>query len=105
MNPSLASLTLVVISGLCLVVYLLGFTAGENEGRSVGRDEGHQQGKKDGAVRAFAVGYDRGRRERAEEEGKEEDDEPVVTSGPNLTIAVTLAVVTVLALTILQRVK
>ena len=60
MNYPLASLALVILAGLCLVAYLFGYEAG----KQAGREAGHESGKKEGAVRAFAVGYDRGKRER-----------------------------------------
>lgn len=89
MNP-LASLALVVLAGLCLVAYLFGYEAG----RSAGQDEGHKKGKKDGAVRAFAVGYDRGKRER----GDDEDEEDY--SGPSWIVLLTIALATAMVLTL-----
>ena len=90
MNP-LASLALVVLAGLCLVAYLFGYEAG----RSAGQDEGHKKGKKDGAVRAFAVGYDRGKRERGDDEDGDEG-----YSGPSWIVLLTIALATAMVLTL-----
>ncbi len=43
-----------------LIGYQLGFSAGKKEGY----EQGRQDGKQAGSVRAFAVGYDRGRHDR-----------------------------------------
>jgi hypothetical protein len=43
-----------------LASYYWGYNAGKREGFEAGRD----QGKKEGSVKAFAVGYDRGRHDR-----------------------------------------
>lgn len=91
MNP-LASLALVVVAGLCLVAYLFGYEAG----RLAGQDEGHKRGKKDGAVRAFAVGYDRGKRER----GEDEEDEIEEQSGPSWSVFLVIALATAMLLTL-----
>lgn len=91
MNP-LASLALVVLAGLCLVAYLFGYEAG----RSAGQDEGHEKGKKEGAVRAFAVGYDRGKREREEDE----DDDEYEATGPSWVVFLTIVLATAMLLTL-----
>lgn len=101
MNHPLVSLGLVVLVGVCLVAYLLGFSAGKDEGHTKGHDEGRQKGKKEGAVRAFAVGYDRGKREREEEEGGNEDDGDRASDGPSWLVVLLLILGTVAVLTLL----
>jgi flagellar basal body-associated protein FliL len=94
MNHPLVSLAAVVLAGLCLIAYLFGFSVGQDQGR----DEGQKKGKEEGAVRAFAVGYDRGKRERAKE--KEEKDKKRSADNPNLIISLLLVVGTVIVLTL-----
>lgn len=101
MNHPLVSLGLVVLVGVCLVAYLLGFSAGKDEGRSEGHDEGRQKGKKEGAVRAFAVGYDRGKREREEEEDGDEGDDDTAADRPSWLVILLLILGTVAVLTLL----
>lgn len=96
---SLASLGLVVLAGSCLAAYLFGYEAGKRVGRQQGHDEGHQRGKKEGAVRAFAVGYERGKREREEPE-EEEDEKVAKPARPSLAMFFFLAVTTVLLLSL-----
>lgn len=100
MNPSLASLALVVIAGTCLVFYLLGFNAGKDEGRGEGHEKGKAEGKKEGAVRAFAVGYDRGKREASGDD--EDDDGEKADSAPNLVVIFVLILGTVVILTLIS---
>ncbi len=57
-----------------LMGYYLGYSAGQKEGY----DRGHREGKQSGSVRAFAVGYDRGRHDR---EAKEQQAQPPPPQG------------------------
>jgi hypothetical protein len=59
MSTLLAMLVTVLALGM-LVAYHVGYSAGRRDGFEQGREDG----KKAGAVRAYAVGYDRGRHDR-----------------------------------------
>ena len=59
MSDLIAIFLILATTGM-LIAYYLGYSAG----RQKGREEGHREGKQAGAVRAFAVGYDRGRHDR-----------------------------------------
>lgn len=52
-----------------LLGYYLGYAAGQKEGY----ERGHREGKQAGAVRAFAVGYDRGRHDREAKQQQQEE--------------------------------
>jgi membrane protein YqaA with SNARE-associated domain len=52
-----------------LIAYYLGYYAGKREGFESGLDKG----KKESAVKAYAVGYDRGKHDR---EAKKEEEPP-----------------------------
>ncbi len=54
-----AMLLIVIVIGM-LLAYYLGYGVGRREGIEQGRAEG----KREAAVRAYAVGYDRGRHDR-----------------------------------------
>lgn len=104
MNPSLASLALVVITGVCLVAYLFGFNAGRDEGHDKGHSEGREQGKKEGSVRAFAVGFDRGKRQAlAEKEEGDKGDES--NNRLSLPAFILIIILTVAVLTLLRAVQ
>jgi hypothetical protein len=99
MNQSLVSLALVVVIGIVLFVYLIGFSAGQDDGHERGR----ATGKKEGSVRAFAVGYDRGKRER---ESQDDEEEPgSKPEGPRLAVLVLLALGTVVLLTLIGVIR
>lgn len=100
MNQSLVSLALVVVAGISLLVYLVGFSAGQHEGH----EQGRSKGKKEGSVRAFAVGYDRGKREREAEE-EEDDGEEGEPDGPRFAVLVLVALGTVVLLTLIRVVR
>jgi hypothetical protein len=70
MSSAIAILIVVGALGM-LIGYQLGYSAGHKSGY----DRGHNEGKHAGAVRAFAVGYDRGRHDR-EVKQQEESDKP-----------------------------
>lgn len=107
MNPSLASLALVVISGVCLVAYLLGFNAGRDEGHNQGHSEGREQGKKEGSVRAFAVGFDRGKRQAlAEKEAGDGNDKGADDNNRlSLSAFIFIIILTVIVLTLFGAVQ
>jgi hypothetical protein len=72
MSTLVAILLAIIVLGM-LLSYYVGYRVGHREGF----DRGHQTGKKEGAVRAYAVGYDRGRHERqAKEAAGAEPEEP-----------------------------
>jgi hypothetical protein len=62
--PTLIAMLLAVLVSGMLIAYYVGFTAGRHEGFERGR----QEGKREGSIRAYAVGYDRGRHERQTKE-------------------------------------
>lgn len=99
MNQPLVSLALVITVALLYLAYVLGFSVG----KTTGRDEGHERGKQEGAVRAFAVGYDRGRRER----DNDDDQEGATPSGdrPSLVVFVVLVLATFFALIVAQMIR
>lgn len=97
MNHSLASKALIFVVVMALLTYYAGFSVGKTEGQ----DEGHARGKKEGAVRAFAVGYDRGKRER-EEEDQDDGEEEAPSDGASLLVFCLLVLGTVTALLVVQ---
>ena len=94
MNQSLALLAFVILVGACLIAYLSGFGAGKSEGHETGKKEG----KKEKSMRAFAVGYDRGKRD-----GEQKSVNGTVQ--PSWSILFLLAVLTVVVLTILKTIS
>jgi hypothetical protein len=53
----------VVAAILCvLAAYGLGYSAGYSKGRGDGFEDGKREGAKESSARAFAVGFDRGKR-------------------------------------------
>lgn len=73
MSTMVAMLILVVALGM-LVAYYLGYSIGRAEGFGAG----FAAGKKEGAVKAYAVGYDRGRHDRQTKANEVEAPPPTV---------------------------
>ena len=71
MSTIVAMLLAVIILGM-LLAYYVGYSVGHREGQ----EQGFQAGKKEGSVRAFAVGYDRGRHERLAKQAEAEEPPP-----------------------------
>ncbi len=94
MHASLASLALILLVGVLLVAYLLGFSTG----RSAWHDSGRREGKREGARRAYAVGYDRGK--RGQEYAEDEATGGTEKNSGFFTLLV-IVVMTVVALSIL----
>ena len=94
MNVSLASLALILLVGALLAAYLFGVSTGRSEGHDTGRREGQRLG----AIRAYGVGYDRGKRQRekAADEAKEDTKKM-----PGYFTLLVIVVTTVVALSIL----
>ena len=70
---ALLAILLVIIAVGMLIAYYIGYTTGHREGYECG----HADGKRAGSVRAYAVGYDRGRHNRkAAVESAEQDPGP-----------------------------
>ena len=80
---SFSVLGIIVAVGAVLAAYYMGYSSGRAVGRDEGFDEGKQEGSRDGSMRAYAVGFDRGKRANAD---SEEEDNSKVTS--NLGIAI-----------------
>ena len=80
---SFSVLGIIVAVGAVLAAYYMGYSSGRAVGRDEGFDEGKQEGSREGSMRAYAVGFDRGKRANA---GSEEEDDSKVTS--NLGIAI-----------------
>jgi len=59
MSTLIAMVVAVIVIGM-LLAYYVGYAVGRREGF----EAGHQSGKREGSVRAYAVGYDRGRHDR-----------------------------------------
>ena len=76
---SFSVLGIFVAVGAVVAAYYVGYSSG----RAVGRDEGKQEGSREGSMRAYAVGFDRGKRARA---GTGDNDNGKLTS--NLGIAI-----------------
>ncbi|MCA9149522.1 MAG: Yae1 family protein [Planctomycetales bacterium] len=74
MSTLIAMIVIVVALGM-LVAYQLGYAVGRREGF----DDGFNSGKKKGAVKAYAVGYDRGRHDREAKAAEENPAEPQPT--------------------------
>ena len=68
MSSTLIAVIVIIATVGMLAGYQLGFSAGKRSGF----DKGHRDGKKEGSVKAYAVGYDRGRHNR---EVKKKDEE------------------------------
>ena len=78
---TLAAMLVVIISAGMIVAYHVGYSVGYRDAFAKGRADG----KREGSVRAYAVGYDRGRHNRklAEEAEQQEDaseSSPVLVS-------------------------
>ena len=80
---SFSVLGIIVAVGAVLAAYYMGYSSGRAVGQDEGFDEGKQEGSREGSMRAYAVGFDRGKRANA---GSEEEDNSKVTS--NLGIAI-----------------
>lgn len=70
MTTVAAILVVIVASGM-LVAYYVGFAAGRRDGYEAGR----QDGKRERSLRAYAVGYDRGRHDRQAKQDESEEAE------------------------------
>jgi hypothetical protein len=66
-------LTVIVIG--MLLAYYVGFGVGRREGY----EQGHRDGKRDGSIRAYAVGYDRGRHDRQAKATPADEPAPAAT--------------------------
>ncbi|MCP4189872.1 MAG: hypothetical protein GY768_04510 [Planctomycetaceae bacterium] len=71
MSSTLIALFVIIAALGMLLGYQLGFSAGKRSGF----DKGHRDGKKEGSVKAYAVGYDRGRHDREVKKKEEEGEE------------------------------
>ncbi len=69
---SFSFLGIIVAVVAVLAAYFKGYSSGLAVGREQGFDEGKQEGSRTGSMRAYAVGFDRGK--RARDEKAEEDD-------------------------------
>ena len=69
MSNLIAIFVIVAAIGM-LIAYYLGYSAGQQKGR----EQGHQEGKEAGSIRAFAVGYDRGRHDREVKQQEEQEN-------------------------------
>lgn len=70
---------------------LLGYYRGYAAGQKEGYERGHRDGKQAGAVRAFAVGYDRGRHDREAKQQQPEEPPPQSLRWRPLVSAIVLA--------------
>lgn len=101
MSHSLGSLALILLVAMVLFAYSAGFS----EGKSEGSDEGHARGKKEGAVRAFAVGYDRGKRERNDDEDDDDEQSSPTGDGASIVVFLVLALGTFAILLVVQSMR
>ena len=62
---SFSVLGIIVAVGAVVAAYCMGYSSGRTAGRGEGFDEGKQEGSREGSMRAYAVGFDRGKRVRA----------------------------------------
>ncbi len=62
---SFSVLGIIVAVGAVVAAYCMGYSSGRTAGRDEGFDEGKQEGSREGSMRAYAVGFDRGKRARA----------------------------------------
>lgn len=69
MTTLMAMLLVIIVVGM-LLSYYVGYSIGRKEGF----ESGHAAGKKEGSVRAFAVGYDRGRHDRQTKQQADEEE-------------------------------
>ncbi len=80
---SFSVLGIIVASGAVVAAYCMGYSNGRTVGRDEGFAEGKQEGSREGSMRAYAVGFDRGKRARA---GNKDGDSGNATA--NLGIAI-----------------
>ena len=80
---SFSVLGIIVAVGAVVAAYCMGYSSGRTVGRDEGFDEGKQKGSREGSMRAYAVGFDRGKRARA---GNKDGDSGNATA--NLGIAI-----------------
>ena len=97
MSNLIAIFVILAATGM-LIAYYLGYSAGQQKGR----EQGHQEGKEAGSVRAFAVGYDRGRHDREVKE-REEQEKSGGRLGWRLRVAVIVLAGTLAALVWILR--
>ena len=71
MSTLIALLVIACAAGM-IVAYHAGYQAGQRDGF----DAGEKHGKKEASVKAFAVGYDRGKHDRETEKAKSEAAAP-----------------------------
>jgi hypothetical protein len=74
---TLAAMLLAVMVGGMLLSYHVGYTNGHRDGWAQGRNDG----KREGATRAYAVGYDRGRHDRQVKQQEAADSTSPRTGG------------------------
>lgn len=68
---SFSVLGIIVAVAAVVAAYYAGYSSGRAVGRDEGFGEGKQEGSREGSMRAYAVGFDRGKRAVA---GNEDDD-------------------------------
>lgn len=69
---SFSVLGIIVAVVAVVAAYYAGYSSGRAVGRGEGFGEGKQEGSREGSMRAYAVGFDRGKRAVA---GNDEDDD------------------------------
>ena len=73
MHLSLAGVAVAVVA--VFLAYFMGYSSGVASGRDEGFSNGKREGSREGSIRAYAVGFDRGKRARDDDEDEDEDED------------------------------
>ncbi|MCA9187507.1 MAG: hypothetical protein R3E01_34655 [Pirellulaceae bacterium] len=84
---------LIFAAAMVLLAYRLGYQAGKSDGH----EEGRKSGTREVSIRAYAVGYDRGKRARDEEHHQEEDAAPPAKPAFGCLVVLGIAIVPALS--------
>lgn len=73
MHISLAGVAVAVIA--VFLAYFMGYASGVALGRDEGFSTGKREGSREGSIRAYAVGFDRGKRARDDDDDDDDEDD------------------------------
>ena len=84
------STLIAIVVATAAIGMLLAYRLGYSAGRQDGFEDGRKEGKKEGSIKAYAVGYDRGKHDRdAKSEPDESEKKHASPFGCALLLAVT----------------
>ena len=94
--------TIIAIAGIFFIAGIsLAYLRGYATGKKDGFEEGKSAGKKEASVKAFAVGYDRGKHDREVEHKEEEEPPPKKGCVVLILLVVTPTLLTAIGLVLL----